>query len=389
MKIAIDIRCLQISAGQRGTGAYVYSLTRNILSLDKNNEYFLLLFKDRPLEFQFPQIKPDNFCYLPYSCPYPLGWIKDSFSLHKKLEKYNFDIVHFTSPFEFSFGFNLKAKTSFKKIITLYDLMPLHLADKVFSGRWYRKILKSFYLNILNSTPYADRIITISDYSKKDITQTLKIPENKITVTYLSAGENFFQSIDEESLKQIKEKYLLPSEFLLYVGGFNPNKNIELLFEIVKDLKLSLVIAGSLSKLHGEFLSKKIKGIENLIHFLGFVPDRELPALYRLAKIFLFPSFFEGFGIPPLEALASGVPVISSNASSLPDVVGDAGILIDPQDTAKWKKEVFRLWNDKYSREELSKKGVIQAKKFSWKDAARKTISVYEEADKDIDLALY
>lgn len=144
MKIAIDIRGLQTSSARRGIGAYVYNLVRNILSQDKINQYFLILFKDKNLPFEFAQINSKNLCYISYPNLYQLGWFKDNLTLNKELEKHNFDIVHFTNAFEFFFGCNLKEKTYFKKILTLYDLTPFHFSREIFSGRIHRKFLKLF-----------------------------------------------------------------------------------------------------------------------------------------------------------------------------------------------------------------------------------------------------
>lgn len=373
MKIAIDIRCLQTDSRFRGIGYYTYNLLLNILSLDKSNEYFLLAFNDK-IDFDIPS---KNFCYLPYLKNLRrLGYLRDLFFLNKELENYKFDLVHFTSPFETLFGFCLKKKTSFKKIVTLHDLTPLYFAKRIFTG--HRAFLKPLYLSFLKDVTYADKIIAVSQNTSYDLKTKLHIPQEKINIIYEGVNEVFFQNTTEENIKKIKEKYHLPSEFLLYVGGFNLNKNMVLLFNAVKKLKIPLVFAGRRRKEDIKFLSEHTKGIENLIYFLDFMPDCELPCLYKASKIFVFPSFYEGFGLPPLEALASGMPVISSNTSSLPEVIGNAGVLIDPTDEQKWVKEILNLWNNDSLRKELSQKGLAQAKKFSWEQAARKTIAAYE-----------
>lgn len=380
MRIGIDIRCLQTSSQYRGIGFYTYNLLLHLAKIDKVNEYFLFAFKDKELNITLPENMSKNLCFLPHIKNLrQLAWLPDTFTSNKEIEKYNLDIFHFTSPFEFFFGFDFRQKTKFKKVVTLYDLIPVHYPNQTFSG--LKILLKPCYFYLLRSASFADKIITISQFSTEDLINNLKIPKNKMSVAYPGVNEKFLQDLDKNLLENIRKKYGLPAQFLLYVGAANPNKNLPFLISAVKKLQLPLVIAGHKSKKDFKALEKEI-GFEKNIHLMGFIHDDDMPYVYKLAKIFIFPSLYEGFGMPPLEALASGVPVISSNSSSLPEVMGGAGILIDPRDEASWMREIRNLWENENSRKELSLQGPEQAKKFSWDETARETIAAYQEVTK-------
>lgn len=376
MRIGIDIRCLQTASRYRGIGYYTYNLILNLLKIDRVNQYYLFAFKDAPLEFKFPE--KTTLCFLPrIKNMRQLGFLYDIFTLKKEIAKYNLDIFHFTSAFEFFFGFDFKQKTKFKKVVTLYDLIPFHYPKEIFSGT--RAFLKPIYFYLLKSITFADKIITISDFSAEDLANKLKISKNKIDTAYPGVNEDFFQNLDKNSLKSVQKKYSLPDEFLLYVGGANPNKNLPFLINIAEKTYFPLVVAGHKGK-DFKGLEEKIKNLKNSVYFLDFVPSDDLIALFKLAKIFVFPSLYEGFGMPPLEAMASGTPVISSNSSSMPEAIGDAGKLIYPTDENAWIKEIKNLWENEELRKELSIKGIEQAKKFSWEQTAGKTIKAYREA---------
>lgn len=376
MRIGIDIRCLQTPSKTRGIGVFTYNLIYNLLLLDKKNDYFLFAFKNTDLDFNFPKGK---LCYLPHpGIFFKFGWLKDNFFVNKILEKHDLDIFYFTSPFEIFMGLNLKQKTRFKKMTTVYDLTPLYFMEQSFPRKLSRKYLKFFHSYALNSIRYADKIITISQNTAKDLKKELKIiNDEKMSVIYCGIDEKFFLKSDEKQLEFIRKKYNLPSDFLLYVGSVTPTKNIKFLLNTIKKLRLPLVIAGHRTEKDKKFLSENLDGIENLVYFPEFIPQEDLPLLYKAAKIFVFPSLYEGFGMPPAEAMASGTPVISSNRSSLPEVMGSAGILIDPDDEQNWIKEITNLWNNSSLRKEFSQKGVIQAKKFSWTQSAEKILEIF------------
>jgi len=247
------------------------------------------------------------------------------------------------------------------------------------------------------SVKNATKILTISQASKNDIIRYYKVPEEKVVVTYPGLGQKLATTETwkiMENTKKIKKKYGIEGDYILYVGTLQPRKNLSRLIEAFGKLKtqnlpagrqgskLKLVIAGKKGWLYEDIFQKvKDLDLEKYVIFTGFVPDKDLPALYQGAKCFVLVSLYEGFGIPVLEAMSLGCPVVISNVSSLPEVGGKAAIYVDPysvKDIARGIKEALEL-NDA-DRQNLVKKGLEQVKKFSWEKCAKETLRVLEEA---------
>jgi glycosyltransferase involved in cell wall biosynthesis len=182
----------------------------------------------------------------------------------------------------------------------------------------------------------------------------------------------------------VQQKYNLPPKFILYVGTIEPRKNLSRLLEVFRELlnnnlEVKLVIIGKKGWLYEAFFNKlQTLGLEDRVIFPGYVEEADLPACYQLAKVFVFPSVYEGFGLPPLEAMACGIPVISSNSSSLPEVVGDGGLLVGPNDTQAWVTALTRVLTDTELQRDLRKRALAQAQKFSWANAANEMKAVYQ-----------
>jgi len=207
----------------------------------------------------------------------------------------------------------------------------------------------------------------------------------------LAVDEKFKQSVSAEKIKSVSARYGLPEKYLLHVGTIEPRKNLEFLidvfFEAIKQKEnadLNLVITGKKGWYY-EGLFKKVKKLKlgKRVIFTGYLKEEDKAALYHGARIFTFPSLYEGFGLPPLEAMASGVPVISSDTSSMPEVIGDAGILLSPKDLKGWVEAITRVNSDNELREQMIEKNKGQVQKFSWEKTAAKTIEVYDEAIKE------
>jgi glycosyltransferase involved in cell wall biosynthesis len=214
------------------------------------------------------------------------------------------------------------------------------------------------------------------------------IPESKITVIHSAVDEKLKEPVTENKIKEVAQKYGLPKDYLLHVGTLEPRKNLEFLIDVfheaLKDERnqdLHLVVTGKKGWYY-EGLFAKVKKLKlgKKVIFTGYLDEDDKVALYKGAKIFTFPSLYEGFGLPPLEAMAAGVPVISSNTSSMPEVIGEAGILLSPRDKEGWVREITHLNNDAALHRELTAKNKAQVEKFSWHKTAEKTIKVYEEA---------
>lgn len=239
--------------------------------------------------------------------------------------------------------------------------------------------------NIRRWIENAVHIVTPSDFTRNDLIENYQVDESKVTNIPHGASDRFYPVVDKEQLKAVRVKFGLDDEFILTVGTVQPRKNLARLLEAYAGLKKlngrvpQLVLVGKYGWQFDELLGKAASlGIVEDMRFTGFVPDDELPALYSAARFFVYPSYFEGFGLPPLEAMKCGTPVITGNATSLPEVVGDAGIMVDPFDTEAMMSALRSMNERDDLRSELSRKGIERAQMFSWEDAAQKTLDVFE-----------
>lgn len=280
----------------------------------------------------------------------------------------NYDIIHY--PFFDPFKLTLKI---FNKptIVTVHDLIPIQFKKHFPVGI---KGTINWWIQLFN-LHRASAIITVSEYSKKIIHQITKIPSNKIYVTHLAA-DSLCRPIKEKILlKTIKQKYNLPDKFVLYVGDINWNKNVPTLVKMCQDLNYPLVVAGSATTKKDVPVHPWTKDLleiqaNNYPQKIGFVPNDELPILYNLATFYCQPSHAEGFGLPPLQAMACACPVIANMVTSIPEVIGNAAL--------DFTKENFeKLWNNKTIRDKYIRLGLSQAKKFNWQKTAQKTMEVY------------
>ncbi len=281
------------------------------------------------------------------------------------------DIFHATNHLLAHFG---QAKT----IFTLHDLIFLHYpAYHLPYNRWYLTFAMPRYLRA------ADVIITPSICSKQDAIKFYGLPEEKIKVIYEAAAPIFRPATDPTHLECIRQKYGLPQKFILHVGTIEPRKNLTRLLAAFKPLlaewpALKLVLIGKKGWLYADFFQKlRNLGLEEAVIFPGYIAEADLPACYQLAEVFVYPSLYEGFGLPPLEAMACGTPVVSSDSSSLPEVVGDAGLLVNPTDPAALTGALQRALADEALRADLSRRALAQARKFSWHRAVDELVGVY------------
>ena len=236
------------------------------------------------------------------------------------------------------------------------------------------------------ATHKSDRILTVSEASKKDILDYFHVPEQKIDVIYNAIDERFNEPPAPDDIERVKVRYQLDDPFVLYAGNIKPHKNLERLIEafhmfrrpMFEHVKL-LIIGDEISKYATLRRAVHRLKLHKHVRFFGFVPDQTLAALYRLAAVFVFPSLYEGFGLPPLEAMASGAPVITSNVSSLPEVVGDAAVLIDPYDPEAIADAIRRVLSDEALRQQLKERGQVRARHFSWDRSVRRVHEIYQE----------
>ncbi len=376
MRIGIDVRPITTAGLGRGLGIYTANLVKSLLKIDQKNNYSLFLARNQVLDnvlTDLPSSRNVNIVRLKRPTRNIFFW--DQLLWWALLERERIDLFHSTV-----YGVPLICPC--KRVFTIHDLTPLIFPEFFKKFRHQAVYRFNFFTG-----KYADRIITASHNSKQDIIHYLKISESNISVIFDGVGAQYQRLQDSKVIENIKIRYHITGKFLLYVGGFDANKNLPTLVEAFRLLQekrpsnedLLLVFVGNLTPAAvslREFI--RTLGIEQQVIFTGFVSEEDLIGLYSAAEVFLFPSLYEGFGLPPLEAMACGTPVITSNASSLPEVVGDAAIQVDPHSSQAFSQKMFEVFTNDRLRQELSRKGLERAKLFSWEQTARKTLQAYE-----------
>jgi glycosyltransferase involved in cell wall biosynthesis len=267
----------------------------------------------------------------------------------------------------------------FRTVVTIHDLV-YHLYPEYTQPAMLRALRRRLPANAAR----ADGIVTDSHATKKDIVSTLGVPAEKVTVIPLAAGSEFRPVADPAHLAAVRAKYNLPERFVLFVGNVEPRKNLLRLFAAVERLAADpafrhrLVIVGARGWKSDEIMARlETLASRKLAVHLGYVPDADLPAIYTLADLFAFPSLYEGFGIPPLEAIACGVPVICSNASSLPEVCGDAAVYFDPRSEEEMADAMREVLGNEGLAVDLRERGLRQAARFSWRETAGRLLAYF------------
>ena len=374
MKIGIITDAIDDRAA--GIGTYVRNVVPEIVRLDKKNDYYLIHFDNSKNVFykQFNNNKKVHEIIIPIKkLPFARETRKIIF-MPKILNRYELNIVHEMAQIGPFF-----TKTNYKKIVSIMDIAAIILPK---TQPFISVIRHKFGLPIILRN--VDKIITISENTKKDLLKYFKISKEKITPTLLAADKSIIRITDKNKIHLFKKKYDIDYPFLLFVSTLEPRKNIIRLLKAFskakEEIPQKLIIVGRKGwKYHD--ISKTIKRLklEKDVVFREKIANNELPLFYSTADIFVYPSLYEGFGIPPLEAMICGCPVITSNVSSIPEVVGNAAELINPYNIGELKDSIIKLANNKELRGKLSKRGIEQAKKFTWKKTAEKTIKIYEE----------
>lgn len=363
-RIALEARSLSTHGG--GVKNYTKEIISRITSNSSDFDYFV--YYDSPKYIgAFPDTREKSVRV--FNPALRIFW--DYFSLPYELKKDKIDFVHYFKP-----------ATTFLKIApaiaTMYDIIPLLYPET------QTLVQRSYWRNQLPLTAKKCRhLITISEASKKDIVQTLQVNPENITVTPLGVSAEF-HPVDDLKKNAARLKYGLPEKFILYLGTIEPRKNIARLIrafnEIAGDFPHALVIAGKWGWNYSEIERELKKSpYSSRILTLSYVNGRDLPSLYSAADVFVFPSFYEGFGLPPLEAMACGTPVITSNVSSLPEVVGNSGVLINPFDEKDIATGMIRVLENETIKDRLSRAGIERAKEFNWDNTAKATIDVYNK----------
>ncbi len=373
MRIAIDLS--PIVHRKAGLGRYARLLTEHLVTQDKTNTYIAFThgaFADDALS---PALRALPRANVPLDVrPWRmLVWLAHVLRVPLDRALPRVDVFHATEHL-------LPPLKNARTVFTLHDLIFQFFPE-------YHLPLNRWFLQ--NAMPHflrrADAIIAVSECTKRDAIRVYNIPPEKITVIYEAADPALHPETDASRIAQARARYANNQPFLLFVGVIEPRKNIIALVDALRLLRARgyphrLLIAGRKGWLYQPtFDHVKRAGMENAVTFLDFIPDDDLRALFGACDAFVFPSLYEGFGLPPLEAMAAGTPVVCANTASLPEVVGDAALLVNPRDAGELANAIERVITDRALRDELRARGFAQAARFSWERAARETLTVYAQ----------
>lgn len=378
MKIAFDVLPM-VSSHKSGIGYCEYGFVKTLINNYDNSYIFNYIGKEKNTEILTRLIKNKNknISINCFNCKDSVYKIISTFLPipYSVFFKDQVDITHF-------FNYYLPPGVRGKKIVTIHDM-----AYKRFPETVRLKTRKMLNLSLKKSINRADLIITVSEFSKQEILSFFPECEGKIEIVYNGVDLDIFKPISDNTLKEaVKKKYKINGEFLLYLGTIEPRKNIERLLEAYsrfnRELKDSpkLVLAGGKGWLDsGIFNAIDKLNLKDNVVLTGYVSDDDVPILMNAAKAFLFPSIYEGFGMPVLEAMACGVPVLTSNVSSLPEVVGNAAVLVNPFSVESILLGINKITSDEKLRSEIIEKGKERARLFTWEIVTKKLYKIYED----------
>ncbi|MDS0528119.1 glycosyltransferase family 4 protein [Clostridium sp. SHJSY1] len=367
MKLLIDSRSINLHSGS-GIGTYTKNLVSNLLDIDKNDNFNLIWTGNELDEYNRSNVDITHI-----SGRY--GGFYEAYYIPNLIKNKEIELYHIPqNGIGFPFDYNLNV------VVTIHDLIPFIMPETVGIG-----YLNRFLKDMPKIIEYTKGIITVSEFSKRDILRFFpSFPEEKIFVTPLATNTQYKPLSKNHCKKYLKENYQIEGPYILYVGGFSKRKNVKALItsfaSIHKDLKKphKLLIAGSLRD-EGELLKTLVNslGLQDTIIFTGYLPDEVLPIFYSGSEAFVYPSLYEGFGLPPLEAMSCRTPVITSNLTSIPEVTSDSALLIDPLNSDELEYSLLKLLNDESLKEEFREKGYKKSLQFSWTKTAQKTIEAY------------
>ncbi len=367
MRIAIDARKIH----DFGIGTYIRNLVQAVSALDPSTEYVLFA---RPGDLaELAAFGPNVRGVAETARPYSLG---EQLRLPLAARRAGADLFH--AP-----HYVLPPLVPGRTVVTIHDCIHLRFPQYLPN----RAAWLYAHMMIRVAARRATRILTVSEASKRDILHYTGVRPEKVVVVHNGIDARFTAAPDQEALSRVRLRFDLSHPFVLYVGNIKPHKNLERLIDgfaqaragAPDDLKL-VVIGDEISKYPGLRQSVHRHRLDKHVRFFGFQPAATLVAFYRLARAFVFPSLYEGFGLPPLEAMANQTPVVTSNVSSLPEVVGDAALLVDPYDSRSIAEGIRRAVTDEPLRQELIARGRRRVEAFSWQEAATRTLQVYRDA---------
>lgn len=373
VKIAIDIRRMT----EFGVGTYIRNVVRTLGRVDHENPYFLI---GPPAKSQEIGPLPPNFKTIPLLAP------ERSFQGYREfrhaLKGLDCDLVHIPNLF------SVPRALPCPYVMTVHDMLE-HMSRRRGDSGFMRSVYFQLTKRVLAG---AARIFAVSNFTRTEIEKLFDIPLNHIEVVYNAIDERFLHGHATPADRAlIAQRYQVTYPFLLYAGRISPHKNVVRMIEAFSALKtelekdncypdLKLIIIGDDLSGNPDLRRTVVRsGVQNDVRFLGFVPIEVLRIFYDEAKVFVFPSLYEGFGLPPLEAMAHGTPVVTSNVSSLPEVVANAAVLVNPENVFDIMRALHRVLTDKTLRDRMKERGYQQAMRFSWEISVRRVLEVYRQ----------
>ncbi len=365
MRIAIDARKLR----DFGIGTYIRNILMELSRLDRTTEYVVLC---RPDDLDTGDVLGTNFRMVPEAAP--TYSVSEQFKIPLALERERVRMVH--EP-----HYVLPPLVRCRSVVTIHDCIHL-MFPQYLPGRLAYVYAKG---SMWSAARKANRILTVSEASKRDILRFFGVPPEKVAVIYNAIDERFLAPPNTAHMDLVRQRYQLDHPFVLYVGNIKPHKNIPRLIDAfgrvrargcADDLKL-VIVGDDISKYPALRQTVHKHKLDKHVRFFGFQPAETLAAFYRLARVFVFPSLYEGFGLPPLEAMACGTPVVTSNVSSLPEVAGGGALLVDPYDAESITTGICQALTDEPRRADLIARGRDRARSFSWAQSVRRIHGIY------------
>ena len=371
VKIAIDIRRMT----EFGVGTYIRNVVRTLGRLDRENKYLLI---GPPAKVQEIGPLPPNFHTVPLTSPERS--VRGYREFRTALKRLKCDLLHVPNPF------SVPRALPCPYVLTVHDLQE-HMARTRDQNGFWRSLHFQLTRRVLRG---AARIVAVSNFTRNEIEKLFEIPSSRIEVVYNAIDERFLRGHASAADRElIAKRYQVTYPFLLYAGRVSPHKNVARMIEAFSALKtelernqaypdLKLIIIGDDLSGNPDLRRTVVRsGVQNDVRLLGFVPIEVLRIFYDEAKVFVFPSLYEGFGLPPLEAMAHGTPVVTSNVSSLPEVVGQAAVLVNPENVFEIMRALHRVLTDPPLRERMKERGYQQVTKFSWETSVRRILDIY------------
>jgi glycosyltransferase involved in cell wall biosynthesis len=363
MRIGVMLRAYDRPGG---IGIYSRNIVKHLLRVDRTNHYVLMY--DNPDHVgTYGELSNVDEVYLSRSNP--LIW--DQWLTPRAAEKWGLELIFNT---KFTVPLRTKAKT----------IMALHGASWFVHPELYGRF-DVFYVRRFMPIycRKADFLISNSDLTTRDHIRILGVPRHKIRTVYFAAGEEFRPIQDSQLLMEVKARYNLPDRFVLTVTSYDPVKNLGVLFDAFETCRqyvdVHFVVAGKNCEKYAQDFDLRNRGLEHVVHFPGWVDQKDLPAIYNLAAVYAFPSIYETFGIPVIEAISCGCPVVASNTGALPELLDDAALLSDPFDPKALAQNLLMILTSESLAAEFRKKGLARAKEFSWTTTAEQTLGIFRE----------